>query len=180
MVERILEHNRHFVDNGGYEPFVTSKYPDMKMAIITCMDTRLVELIPAALGIHNGDVSLIKNAGGVVLEPFGSAVRSILVAVYELGVEDVLVIGHSDCGAQHISGTEMIRLMKDRGITDDDIETCRFFEVDFDRWLCGFDNNEDSIRSSVKMLRDHPLIPNDIRIHGFLMDSHTGELTRIV
>lgn len=180
MIEEILEHNRRFVEEGGYEPYVTSKYPDRKMAIIACMDTRLVELIPAALGIRNGDVSLIKNAGGVVTEPFGSAVRSVLVAIYELGVEDVLVIGHSDCGAQHISGPDMIRLMKQRGIPDENIDMCRFFEVDFDHWLCGFDNNEDSIRSSVKMLRDHPLIPDDVRIHGFLMDSHTGGLTRVV
>ena len=74
----------------------------------------------------------------------------------------------------------MIELMKGRGITDEDIATCRFFEVDFDHWLSGFDNNEDSIRSSVSMLRDHPLIPDDVRIHGFLMDSVTGLLTRIV
>lgn len=180
MIDDILEYNKRFVENSGYEPYVTSKYPDRKVAIIACMDTRLVELIPAALGIRNGDVSLIKNAGGVVTEPFGSAVRSVMVAIYELGVEDVMVIGHSDCGAQHISGEKMIELMKSRGITDDDIATCRFFEVDFDHWLSGFDNNEDSIRSSVSMLRNHPLIPDDVRIHGFLMDSVTGLLTRIV
>ena len=49
------------------------------------MDTRLTELLPAALGIKNGDVKLIKNAGGVVMAPFGSVMRSLLVAVYELG-----------------------------------------------------------------------------------------------
>ncbi len=180
MIDDLLEYNRRFVENKGYEPYLTSKYPDRKIAIVTCMDTRLVELLPAALGIRNGDVKMIKNAGGVITEPFGSAVRSVLVGIYELGVEDVMVIGHSDCGAQHISGEVMIDLMKKRGITDEDIELCRFFEVDFDHWLSGFDSNDKSVRESVRMLRNHPLVPKDVRIHGFLIDSVTGLLTRVV
>lgn len=63
MIEEILRYNREFVDSKGYERFKTSKYPDKKIAIVTCMDTRLVELLPAALGIRNGDVKMIKNAG---------------------------------------------------------------------------------------------------------------------
>ncbi|MBR1973092.1 MAG: hypothetical protein IKA33_00215, partial [Candidatus Methanomethylophilaceae archaeon] len=96
MMEDIMEFNRRFVEDRQYEKYVTSKYPDRKIAVVTCMDTRLVELVPAALGFKNGDIKMIKNAGGVVTEPFGSAVRSILVGIYELGIEDVLIIGHSD------------------------------------------------------------------------------------
>lgn len=51
MIEQLLEYNREFVKSGAYEKFQTSKYPDKKIAILTCMDTRLVELLPAALGI---------------------------------------------------------------------------------------------------------------------------------
>ena len=64
MIEEMLAYNREFVRSKGYEKFHTSKFPDKKIAILTCMDTRLVELLPAALGIRNGDVKLIKNAGG--------------------------------------------------------------------------------------------------------------------
>ena len=53
------------------------------------MDTRLTELLPAALGIKNGDVKIIKNAGGTITHPFGSAMRSLLVAIYELGIREV-------------------------------------------------------------------------------------------
>ncbi len=178
-VERMLEHNRRFVEGGGYEEFVTSKYPDRKVAVLTCMDTRLVRLLPAALGVGNGDIKLIKNAGGVVSNPFGSAVRSILVGIYELGIEDVMVIGHTDCGAQHICGTDMVNRMMARGITEEMIATCRYFEVDFDHWLCGFDSVEMSVRESVRTLREHPLIPDDVRIWGFIIDSVTGELTPV-
>lgn len=180
MMEDILEFNRRFVEDRQYEKYVTSKYPDRKIAVVTCMDTRLVELVPAALGFKNGDIKMIKNAGGVVTESFGSAVRSILVGIYELGIEDVLIIGHSDCGAQHISGEELLSMMRERGISQEDIDMCRFFDVDFDRWLCGFDSVEESVRSSVGLLESHPLIPDDVRIWGFVIDSHTGELKPVV
>ena len=84
MIDQILNFNKEFVASGEYMRFETSKYPDKKIAIVTCMDTRLVELLPAALGIRNGDVKMIKNAGGTITNPFDSTVRSLLVAVYEL------------------------------------------------------------------------------------------------
>lgn len=51
MIEQIVEYNKKFVENKGYEPYLTSKYPNKKLAVLTCMDTRLTELLPAALGL---------------------------------------------------------------------------------------------------------------------------------
>ena len=50
MIDQILEYNKQFVEKKTYEKYVTSKYPDKKLAILSCMDTRLLELLPAALG----------------------------------------------------------------------------------------------------------------------------------
>ena len=97
IIEEIIEYNEQFVANKGYEKYLTSKYPDKKLAILSCMDTRLTELLPAALGLKNGDAKLIKNAGGLVISPFDSAMRSLLVAIYELGVEEIMVVAHSNC-----------------------------------------------------------------------------------
>ena len=85
MINEILKFNKEFVANKGYEKFITNKYPDKKIAILSCMDTRLTELLPAALGVKNGDVKMIKNAGGIISHPFGSVIRSLLVAIFELG-----------------------------------------------------------------------------------------------
>lgn len=85
MIDEILAFNRRFVAEKGYERYITDKYPNKRIAIVTCMDTRLVELLPAALGLRNGDVKIIKNAGGTITNPFDSTVRSLLVAIYELG-----------------------------------------------------------------------------------------------
>ena len=54
-IQAILEHNREFVANKAYEAYKTDRYPDKKMVVVTCMDTRLTELLPKAMNIRNGD-----------------------------------------------------------------------------------------------------------------------------
>lgn len=179
MIEDILKFNRSFVESKGYEKYITNKYPDKKIAILSCMDTRLTELLPAALGIKNGDVKIIKNAGGIISHPFGSVVRSLLVAIYELGVNEVMVIAHSDCGACHMNHEQMIDHMKNRGIKQETIDMIRFCGVDFAEWLDGFEDTEKSVRNTVKAILEHPLIPHDIMVRGYIIDSHTGLLTPV-
>ena len=174
-----IAYNKKFVEEKRYEQYAASKYPNKKVAILTCMDTRLVELLPAALGIKNGDVKMIKNAGGVVTNPFGSVIRSLLVGIIELGVTEVLVIGHTDCGVQHIDSEMMIHHMKNRGISQESIDLMKFCGIDFEKWLAGFDTVEDSVRETVDTIRNHPLIPKDVRISGFVINTETGELMPI-
>lgn len=179
MIKEILEFNKAFVEDGKYESYVTSKYPDKKLAILSCMDTRLTELLPAAMGLKNGDVKIIKNAGGVISNPFGSVVRSLLIAIFELGVETVLVVGHTDCGVQHMDSQMMIGHMKARGVSQESLDMMNYCGIDFEKWLSGFDDVESSVRETVELLKNHPLIPDDIKIGGFVMDSVTGALTEV-
>jgi len=179
MIEEILNFNRDFVAEKKYESYRTSKYPNKKVAIVTCMDTRLTELLPAALGLKNGDAKIIKNAGGIISHPFGSVVRSLLIAVYELNVNEILVIGHTDCGVQHMDSEEMIHHMELRGIPNERVALARDFGINLDHWLRGFEDVNASVQSSVALLRRHPLVPDDISIYGYVMDSVTGELTLV-
>ena len=176
MINEILEHNRRFVAERGYERFLTDKYPNKKIAIVTCMDTRLVELLPAALGFRNGDVKIIKNAGATITNPFDSTMRSLLVAVYELGVEEIMVIGHTGCGVQGMDSTEMQHLMKERGIPESNISLMKHCGIDLDSWLHGFDDGEAAVHETVDLIHKHPLMPDDVRVAGYIMDSTTGEL----
>lgn len=179
MIDEILRHNREFVASKGYERFVTSKYPDRKIAIVTCMDTRLVELLPAALGIRNGDVKIIKNAGGTITNPFDSTMRSLLVAVYELGVNEIMVIGHTGCGVQGMNAAEMLHLMRERGVSEEHISLMRHCGIDLDGWLHGFEETETAVNETVDLIRNHPLMASDVRVVGYIMDSTTGQLTII-
>ena len=176
MIDQMLEYNRVFVKNEMYKQFTTSKYPDKKIAILTCMDTRLVELLPAALGIRNGDVKMVKNAGGMITGPFDSAVRSLLVGIVELGVEEVMVIGHTDCGVSGINAEMMIRHLTERGVSQDHIDMMRYCGIDFEKWLRGFSSVEESVAETVDLLVNHPLMPADVIIKGYIINTDTGEV----
>lgn len=179
MIKEILEYNRQFVEKKEYEKYRTSKFPNKKIAIVTCMDTRLVELLPAALGFRNGDVKIIKNAGGTITNPFDSTIRSLLVAIYELGVQEVMIIGHTTCGVQGMDSAEMQHRMKERGIPEQHINLMKHCGIDLDQWLHGFDDTESAILETVDLVKNHPLVPKDIVVKGYIMDTVTGELQPI-
>lgn len=179
MIDQVIEYNKTFVASKGYEKYVTDKFPNKKLAVLSCMDTRLTELLPAALGLKNGDAKIIKNAGGVVISPFDSAVRSLVVAIYELGVEEVMVVAHSCCGACNMSFSHFHHLMNERGITDETISVVRKCGIDIDQWLEGFRDTHASVRQTVETIRTHPLIPKDVVVRGFIIDSVTGELEEV-
>ncbi len=179
MIEEILRYNRQFVERKEYEKFLTSKYPDKKIAIVTCMDTRLVSLLPAALGIKNGDVKMIKNAGGTITNPFDSTVRSLLVAIYELGVNEIMIIGHTGCGVQGMNAAEMLEEMRNRGISEEHINLMKQCGIDLDNWLHGFDDTATAVSETVDLIRNHPLIPESVAVAGYIMNSETGLLTKI-
>ncbi|MDE5794199.1 MAG: carbonic anhydrase [Muribaculaceae bacterium] len=180
MIQELKEFNRKFVEEKGYERFATSKYPDKKIAIVTCMDTRLVELLPAALGIRNGDVKIIKNAGATITNPFDSTMRSILVAIYELGVNEIMVIGHTGCGVQGMDADEMLHLMKERGVSEEHITLMKHCGINLKEWLHGFDDTDEAVKETVDLIANHPLMPpTGVNVQGFVMDTYTGELMEL-
>ena len=176
----ILSYNQHFVESGEYEKYFTDKYPGRELAILSCMDARIIELLPNALGLKNGDAKLIKNAGALVTHPWGSVMRSLLVAVFELKVKEIMVIAHHDCGMRGLHAEELLQRVHDSNIPDDRIETLRNAGIDLDGWLTGFDNVEDSVRHTVELIRKHPLMPDNIAIHGLVIHPTTGKLNLIV
>ncbi len=177
MIDQILEYNRQFVEKKGYEPYITDKYPKKNLAVLTCMDTRLTELLPKALGLGNGDAKIIKNAGGLVLSETDSAMRSLLVAIYELGVREVMVVHHSTCGACHMSYRDFKPHMLEAGVSETVLKEWEGKGIG--RWLEGFHDTEASVRKTVAAIVNHPLMPKDIAVRGFIIDSVTGNLTEI-
>ncbi len=176
-LEELLEFNKNFVEDKLYEDYKTSKYPTKKIAVLSCMDTRLTSLLPAALNFKNGDIMIIKNAGAIVTNPFDSVIRSLLIAVYKLGVQEILVIGHHDCGNQNIDTKDFIERMRKNGVDERLIEKINYNGFDLEEWLRGFECAETSAVETAKMIQNHPLIPDEVKVAAFMMDPVTGELT---
>src|SRR3954464_3479082 len=174
IISEILDHNRTFTARKEYEEFLTDQFPNKRLVILSCMDTRLLELLPKAMGLRNGDVKMVKNAGAIVSHPFGSVMRSVLLAIYELNAAEVAVVGHTGCGMTGLSCERIIDKARARGVSDDVLATLGHAGIDLRRWLTGFDSVEAGVRESVGVIRNHPLIPRDVPVHGLMMDSETA------
>lgn len=180
ILSEILEYNNTFVEEKQYEQYATTKFPDKRIVILTCMDTRLTELLPKAMNLRNGDAKIIKSAGAVITHPFGGIMRSLIVAVYELQADEVYIIGHHDCGMSSID-TEKIRAsMISRGIDKKMFETIQYSGINMEEWLHGFKDVTESVKQSVDAVRNHPLMDSKVPIHGLVIHPDTGKLDTIV
>ena len=114
-----------------------------------------------------------------MISAFDSAMRSLIVAIYELGVEEIMVVAHSHCGACHMSFDHFHHQMLDRGVTDETLDTIQKCGIDLHHWLEGFKDTPESVRKTVETIKTHPLVPKDIVVRGFIIDSETGALEEI-
>lgn len=181
LLQEILEHNGKFVNDEEFVQYEATKFPKKRMVVVSCMDARLVELLPKALDLHNGDAKIIKNAGGIISHPFGSIMRSIVTAVYELNADEIFIIGHHKCGMSQSNPKATIQKALDRGVVSQDvINNLEYAGIDLHKWLFGFDNVVDSIKGNIDLVRNHPLIPKDVPVHGLAIDPSTGKLDLVV
>ena len=128
--------------------------PGRKFAVVTCMDARLD---PAKfLGLEEGDAHVIRNAGGIVTD---DALRSLVISHHLLGTEEVLVIGHTDCG--------MLTFR------DEDVQA----QLGTDITLHAFPNVENRVSESVRAVRESPLLPD--AVNGFVYEVETGRLRAV-
>lgn len=174
LLDEILSHNERFVADRA-RPI--SKSPAKKIAIFTCMDTRLVEFLEQAMGMRRGDAMVIKNAGTTVIDPTGGVVRSLVVAVYALGCEEIFVIGHRDCGMAQLDEAELERRMLARGVPAEALEALHPSLLE---WVGAFHDPVGNVERVATLLRDSPLFPRDLPIHGMIFDPHSGGLDLLV
>lgn len=181
ILDEILESNKVFCANPPVdytqEDLKASKLPQKEIAIITCMDTRLVNFLEPALGIGRGEAKVIKTAGNGVTGVFDGTVRSLLVCIYELGIKEIIVIGHHECGMAKTTSEGLTKAMLSRGIAPEAIHMIR---KELQEWADEFQHPEQNVEDTVDALRMNPLIPKDVPIHGLMFHPRSGKLDLIV
>lgn len=167
LLADILTFNKEFVAQGHYLAFQRlEKQKDINVVVVTCMDSRLVELAHKSLNLSSGQAKIIKNAGALISHPFGSVMRSLIVAVYELKTDEIIIMGHKDCGMSKVDARAITDKMLDRGVKQGHLDILSYAGVDLKQWLHGFDDVFQSVRHDVDLVRNHPLLPKDIPVHG--------------
>ena len=137
--------------------------PERKLAILTCMDTRLSI---RTLGLKTGDAHIIRNAGGIVTD---DSLRSLLVSHYLLGTAEFMVVNHTDCGLMRTTEQDLrAQIENSTGTTA--IAPARFYT---------FQDLDENVRQQLQKLRLHPWIPKKVALRGFVYDVVTGRLREI-
>jgi carbonic anhydrase len=176
QLESIMDANRSFVRPNAFPPL--PKSPKKQIAIFTCMDTRLVDFLEPAMGLKRGEAKVIKNAGNTIVDPMsGAVIRSLVAGIFMLGVEEIFVIGHRDCGMAAIDADSVKRDMVRRGISPDVID---IHVPDLKQWLGVFSHPIENIERVVKIIHHNPLIPKDVPVHGLLFCPNDGHLDVVV
>jgi carbonic anhydrase len=182
MSERtaILEANQRYSQTFGAKGDLPLP-PARRIAILTCMDARLD---PAAYaGLQEGDAHVIRNAGGRASD---DAIRSLVISYKLLGTQEWYVIHHSNCGMEFFTDA-CIRLLLSSSLETAVLGAEGFTDVgegpgstagDFINWLTISDRRQ-SVIDDVRRIREHPLVPNRIPIHGVIYQVETGQLVEV-
>ncbi len=155
--------------------------PGRRFAILTCMDARLDPAKYA--GLSEGDAHVIRNAGGRATD---DAIRSLVISHKLLGTQEWFVIHHTNCGMELFSDEIIADLL------DDDLSTASFdgktwsnphhhgghAAGHFIKWHT-IKNQEASVLQDVRRIREHPLVPKDVPIYGYIYDVRSGRLVEV-
>ena len=179
-IDQIMAANADYVKSFGNKRDL-SMPPGRHVAILTCMDARLD---PAKFaGLSEGDAHVIRNAGGRASD---DAIRSLIISYKLLGTREWMVIHHTDCGMETFSDEVMRRLLASSLKTSnfngkewtDSGSSSGSSEAEFIDWLTIRDRNQ-SVVDDVRRIRNHPLVPKEIPVYGYLYDVRTGRLMEV-
>jgi carbonic anhydrase len=162
VIESAITANRKRI--GQHDPSLANK-PAPKIAILTCMDPRLNELLEW-LDIKPADADVIRNVGTAATD---DVVRSLMFSIHVLGVQEVMIVGHTGCGMELFSEEDF----ENRFHT-----ACGVWAVSPDKFHFYSDVNQ-ATQKQVLKLRSHPWIPSKVVIRRFVFDLRTGELMEV-
>ncbi|MBX5442453.1 MAG: carbonic anhydrase [Solirubrobacteraceae bacterium] len=159
-IDELLANNRAYAD--GLEPRHLDVRPSRRLAIVTCMDSRLD--VFAALGLRDGEAHVLRNAGGVITD---DVIRSLAISQRRLGTREVMLIHHTDCGLLNLSDDAFrAELQAATGVAPAfAIES--FTDVDAD------------VRQSILRVRRSLFLPHRDRVRGFVYDVDTHRLREV-
>jgi carbonic anhydrase len=160
-IDELLEANKRYA--AKFDKGDLPSPPAKHVAVLTCMDSRIH--IDKILELQIGDSHIIRNAGGRATD---DAVRSLIISIWLLGVNEIMVIQHTDCGMLKHTNAEIQDILRQG--TGADASSIDFLP---------FTDLEASVRDGVSRIRNCPFISWEIDVRGFVYDVKTGALKTV-
>ena len=142
-------------DHGGFDGVAHAG-----IAIVTCMDSRIDPL--RMLGLSHGDAKIFRNPGGRITP---QALEALVLCVHLLGVNRVLIVPHTRCAMASATEAELQERVSASAGSD---ASWQAFHVVPDQL--------GALEEDVQKVRAHPLVPDTVKVGGFLYDVDTGRL----
>lgn len=180
ILQEVLSANGQYTANFGDKAKLPMP-PGRQFAILTCMDARLDPAKYA--GLAEGDAHVIRNAGGRASD---DAIRSLVISYKLLGTKEWFVVHHTDCGMELFTNEIMNNLLAsslktasiDASGWHDSGEGPGCTEGKYINWLT-IKKQEESVTEDVMRIRNHPLVPKNIPIYGYIYDVKSGRLIEV-
>jgi carbonic anhydrase len=161
VFDEILMHNAKYAETFALGHLQTP--PVRKLVILTCMDSRMD--LEQLLGLQVGDAHMIRNAGGLATD---DVIRSLLLSTHLLGTRSIVIIQHTECGLLSITDEQMrFRLTTETGKDASHLHFHAF--TDLDR----------TTADQIQRVREHPFLPKNIQVRGFVYDVKKGSLREV-
>ena len=154
-----------------------------RLWVLTCMDERLP--IDEALGLHvdtpvgGGDAHCFRNAGGIVTD---DAIRSAMLTCNFFGTKEIVIVQHTQCGMLSANALDLAQTIRDKGVDTDNIAldpTLPELKLEkgcFAKWIGMMDDVDRTCMKTVEVFKNHPLIPKDVVISGWIWEVETRRL----
>ncbi len=175
LMEAIVAANHAAVEGRAAEAEFHFQADSLPLAALTCIDPRLNKLFPGSLGLTAEQFIWLRNAGNVITSPTSSTVRSLALAIFLKGAQELAVIGHTDCRMTKLDTTELLKRMQAAGISRGALpipNLTDFFGL--------FSSEKPNVIKAVGFIRTSPVIPHAIPVHGLLIDTTTGRLEWVI
>ncbi|MHB1532871.1 beta-class carbonic anhydrase [Acidithiobacillus sp.] len=156
---------------------------DRKLWVLACMDERLP--VDEALGIHvdtpagHGDAHCFRNAGGIVTD---DAIRSAMLTCNFFGTQEIVIVQHTQCGMLSANAADLEKMLRDKGIDPDDIvldptlPELKLEKGAFAKWIGMMDDVDETCMKTIEVFKNHPLIPKDVVVSGWVWEVETRRL----
>lgn len=159
-IDELLDNNERFA--ASLPAAHLDVQPSRRLAIVTCMDSRLD--VFAALGLGNGEAHVLRNAGGVITD---DVIRSLAISQRRLGTRETMLIHHTDCGMQKLSDDGFRAELREATGVAPSFAIESFADVDAD------------VRQSILRVRNSPFLPHREVVRGFVYDVDSHRLREV-
>ncbi|AIE80004.1 carbonic anhydrase [Bacillus cereus] len=150
-----------------------------KVLLLTDMEHGIESIIQQVTNIQRENMLTIHSCDSVIVHPFGDIMRSIIIAIYQENVEEIFVVGIEDKETNVVNLQIQRDSIKNNKELDYLFENCmpEFSSGSLEEWLSGKENVSENIEKSIDMIRHHPLVPSNVKVHGFKIDKTGGKET---